>query len=127
MANLGCIVAKVLIVDDDKHARLLYEEELSSAGYTVVLAADGKEALVVINREQPDLVILDIRMPEMNGLEALGKIIANDRKASVILHSAFKGYKDDFLSWRADAYVEKSTDLQELKDTIRDLLGKKKR
>ena len=66
---------KILVVEDDESLRLLYHDELAKAGYEVILAADGKEALKQLNAAEPDLVILDIVMPLMDGMEALGRII----------------------------------------------------
>ena len=116
----------LLIVDDEEHQRLLYQEELSEEGYQVILAGNGKEALERLSESVPDLIVLDIRMPIMNGLEALGKIIGKEKGIPVIIHSAYSSYKDDFMSWAADDFVVKSSDLTELKRKIRELLDKKK-
>jgi CheY-like chemotaxis protein len=119
-------MATLLIVDDEAHQRRLYQEELSDEGYTVKLAQNGKEALESIAEMPPDLVVLDIRMPVMDGLEALGKIIGKERNIPVIIHSAYSSYKDDFISWAADDFVVKSADLTGLKRKIRVLLERKK-
>jgi DNA-binding response OmpR family regulator len=113
---------KILVVDDEKNIRSLYEKELQDEGYAVTLAGNGREALDLFSSDRPDLVVLDIRMPGMDGLEALGKLLAEDPKVPVVLNSAYSSYKDNFLSWSADAYVVKSSDLTELKATIRRLL-----
>ena len=60
---------KILIVEDEEHLRLLYEEELKEEGYDVALACNGKEALLRVDAEKPDLIILDIVMPVMDGTE----------------------------------------------------------
>ncbi len=117
---------KILIVDDEENIRLLYEQELSEEGYQIALAGDGKECLEMIKTENPDLVLLDIRMPKMDGLEAIGKIIELNKKIPIILNTAYTTYKEDFMSWAADAYVVKSYDLEELKSTIKQVLEKKK-
>jgi len=116
----------LLIVDDEAHQRILYKEELSDEGYQIMLARNGKEALEKVAEEIPDLIVLDIRMPVMDGLEALGKIIGKERNIPVIIHSAYSSYKDDFMSWAADDFVVKSSDLTELKRKIRELLNKKR-
>lgn len=113
---------KILVIDDEKNIRTLYEKELQDEGYAVTLAGNGREALERFSSERPDLVVLDIRMPGMDGLEALGKLLEADPKVPVVLNSAYSSYKDNFLSWSADAYVVKSSDLTELKETIRRLL-----
>jgi CheY-like chemotaxis protein len=119
-------MATLLIVDDETHQRMLYQEELSEEGYQIILASNGKEALEKVLEVTPDLVVLDIRMPVMDGLEALGKIIGKERNIPVIIHSAYSSYKEDFMSWAADDFVVKSADLTELKRKVRELLGKKK-
>ncbi len=115
----------ILVVDDDENLRLLYEEELKDEGYRVVTAKDGESALRAMEREKLDLVVLDIVMPKMDGMDALGRIIGKDRTLPVILHTSYPGYRGDFLSWAADAYIVKSTDLRELKEKIKELLERK--
>jgi CheY-like chemotaxis protein len=121
----GGPMATLLIVDDEVNQRKLYQEELRDEGYQIRLARNGKEALDSITEAPPDLVVLDIRMPVMDGLEALGKIIGKERNIPVIIHSAYSSYKDDFISWAADDFVVKSSDLTELKRKIRALLERK--
>jgi len=117
------VTQTVLVVDDERNIRLLYEKELREEGYQVLLAADAKEALAVLERRRPDIVVLDIKMPGMDGIEALGRILARDNTIPVILNSAYSSYQDSFLSWSADAYVIKSSDLGDLKSKIRSLLA----
>jgi len=113
---------KILIVDDDEGLRDLYEEELEGEGYEVLTAKNGKDALQKVEKEKPDLIVLDIVMPKMDGMEALGRIIGKDKNIPVILHTSHPGYQEDFMSWAADAYLMKSTDLKEFKEKIRELL-----
>ena len=115
---------KILVVEDEEGLRLLYEEELKSEGYEVLTARNGKEAIEQLEKGKPDLIILDIVMPVMNGMEALGRIVGKDRKIPIILNSSYPGYRQDFMSWAADAYITKSIDLGELKDKVRELLEK---
>ncbi|MFB0508330.1 MAG: response regulator [Thermodesulfobacteriota bacterium] len=113
---------KILVVEDDESQRLLYHDELAESGYEVVLAANGKEALKQLDVAEPDLVVLDIVMPVMDGMETLGRIIRQHRHIPVILNTAYSSYKDDFMSWGAEAYVVKSADLGELKEKIREIM-----
>ncbi|MCZ7644276.1 MAG: response regulator [Planctomycetota bacterium] len=115
-------MAKLLVVDDDKNLRTLYEQELGDEGYQVTLAASGPEALEYLKKDRPNLIILDISMPGMDGIEALGKILAKDKSMPVILNTAYSTYKDNFMTWSADAYVVKSGDLTELKAKIKEVL-----
>ena len=117
---------KILIVEDEEGLRLLYEEELKAEGYEVLTAQNGREAIRQLEEGKPDLIILDIVMPVMDGMETLGRIVGKERKIPIILNSSYSGYQKDFMSWAADAYVTKSIDLTELKDKIRELLEKKR-
>lgn len=114
---------RLLIVDDEKDLRLLYQTEFETEGYHVDTAADAMEALSKFERERYDLIILDIKMPGMDGVEALGKFLGRDNKIPVIINSAFDSYKDNFMSWAADSYVIKSSDLTELKQKVKESLG----
>jgi len=113
---------KILVVEDEESLRLLYEEELKSEGYEVLTAGNGREAIELLETEKPDLILLDIVMPVMDGMEALGRIVGKERKIPIILNTSYSGYRQDFMSWAADAYVTKSADLSELKKKVRELL-----
>jgi CheY-like chemotaxis protein len=115
---------KILVVEDEEGLRLLYQEELEAEGYEVITARNGKEAIQKLEEGKPDLIILDIVMPVMDGMEALGRIVGKDRKIPIILNSSYSGYREDFMSWVADAYVTKSSDLEELKTKVKELLEK---
>lgn len=116
-------MAKILIVEDEQHQRELYAADLQDEGYDVDQAANGKEAVEKVKNEKYDLVILDIRMPEMDGIEALGKILSRDKKIPVIIYTAYSNYKSNFMTWTADAYITKSTSLDELKAKIKEILA----
>jgi CheY-like chemotaxis protein len=118
-------MATILVVEDDKNQRLLYEQELKLEGYEVVTASDGKDALGKIQEQLPDLIIMDINMPKMDGIETMGKILGKNRDIPVIINTAYSNYKDNFMSWAADAYIVKSSDLSELKNTVKEVLAKK--
>ena len=62
---------KVLIVDDDMTLRELYEERIKAEGYTILSAADGEEAISKANTEKPDIILLDIMMPKINGIDVM--------------------------------------------------------
>jgi len=116
----------VLVADDEVSIRKLYQRELSREGYNVLFAANAQEAIRMARENNPDLVIMDIRMPGMDGIEAMGRILEERNELPVVLNTAYSCYKDSFLSWSADAYVTKSSDLTELKDTVRSLLSDNK-
>jgi CheY-like chemotaxis protein len=118
-------MAKLLVVEDDRNHQLLLQEELTEEGHEVVLAKSGEEALELIETAAPDLVVLDIAMPGMDGVEALGRILSRDNRLPVILHTAYATYKDNFMTWSADAYVVKSSDRSELKIEIERVLARR--
>jgi CheY-like chemotaxis protein len=113
----------ILVVDDDENQRFLCQEVLTDEGYEIMVAKDGKEALEKVEEKPPDLVILDIVMPEMNGMTAMTRILRKHRKIPVILNTSYSRYREDFLTWAADAYVVKSSDFTELKQKIRELIS----
>ena len=113
---------RILVVDDEENLCLLYREELESEGYEVKTVSDAAAALKMVDADPPDLVVLDIRMPRMDGIEAMGRILGRRNDLPIILNTAYSSYKDDFRSWPADAYVVKSSDTGELKRTIRRVL-----
>ena len=113
----------ILVVDDDDPIRRLIELELKDDGYEVLTAANAQDALKLVQTEPLDLVILDIRMPGMDGLEALPRILGLKEGLKVILNTAYSQYQESFMSWAADAYIIKSADLTELKAKVKELLG----
>jgi len=113
---------KLLVAEDEKNLRLLYQTELEEEGYEVEVAGDAQDVLDLLKAERFDVIILDIQMPGMNGIELMEKILAKDKRQLVILNTAYSVYKDNFMTWAADAYVVKSGDLTELKSKIRELL-----
>ena len=114
---------RILVVDDEESIRFLYKEELQEDGYIVECAKNGEEALEMLPVFKPDLVSLDIKMPVMDGIEALKRIREKERQLPIILCSAYGEYKQDLTTWASDAYVVKCADLTAFKSTIRKLLG----
>jgi DNA-binding response OmpR family regulator len=113
---------RILVVDDEKNICELYRMDLEDEGYSVTVTDSGKEALEMVDRDPPDLVVLDIQMPGISGIEVLQTIIGKDKGIPIILNTAFSHYRDDFTTWGADAYVVKSSDTTELKREIKRLL-----
>jgi DNA-binding response OmpR family regulator len=119
---------RILLVEDDEHIQYLIKEELVENGYEVIIASDGVEAMKMLQAEgasSPDLIILDIRMPKMDGFETMGHILKSKIDSPIIIHSAYSGYKNHPLTMAADAYVVKSHNFTELNQTISMLLGMK--
>ncbi len=118
-------MARILIVDDEAHQRLLYRELLEDEGHLVLEAADGAMALEIVRRETPDLVILDINMPGPDGLQTLRRLHDLNPRLAVILNSAYAAYKDQFVSWLADAYVTKSSRTDDMIATVHAVLAQR--
>ncbi|OPX19401.1 MAG: two-component system response regulator [Desulfobacca sp. 4484_104] len=110
---------KILVADDEMSIRLLYSEELKDEGYEVLTAADGREALDIVEKNPLDLVILDIKMPEMSGIEVLRQIKEKNPNLPVLLSSAYSEYKQDFGTWASEEYLVKSSDLEDLKAAVK--------
>jgi len=111
--------ARLLFIDDEEGLLDLYERAFAREGFRVCRATtlDGGRAL--LEEGDIDLVVLDIRLAEGSGLTLLHEIKSRWPRLPVVLSTAFARYQDDFSSWLADAYVVKSSDLGELKQTVR--------
>ena len=109
---------KILFVDDEEGIQLLYREELEEDGFEVHSALTGEDALQKLQIVSPDLIILDIKMPGMSGIEVLHQIKEENPKMPVILNTGYQEYKQ-VGAWTSDDYIVKSADLDELKAAIR--------
>ena len=118
-------MATILLVEDEPNQSRLYRMELEDEGYHVISASDGREALQAVEGERPDLVVLDLHMPGMDGVEALSRLLSSDSSLPVIIHSAYEGFKDNFMTWSADAYLVKSSNLDGLKQEIQRVLAER--
>jgi len=113
----------ILLVEDNLNLGALYQEELGEAGYHMLWAGNGREALKQMAEHHLDLVVLDINMPGMDGIEVMERMLAAQPGVPVILNSGYDSYKDSFRSWSASAFVSKSSDLSELKLQIQQVLA----
>ena len=111
-----------MLYRDGRLQPMVYREEFEDDGYEVISALNGESGLEKFKQEKPDLVILDIQMPGMNGVEVLRQMKMIDAAVPVILSSAYQEFKRDLGTWASDEYVVKSGNLEELKKTVRRLL-----
>ncbi len=118
-------MSRILVVDDESSIRLLYSHELADEGHEITTAANAAEAIEALQKDDIDLILLDIKLKNESGLDLLQKIVKERHNLPVILCTAFSCYKDDFSAWLADGYVVKSADLQELKNEVKKVLEKK--
>ncbi len=112
----------ILLIEDDKNQRLLYEQELRLEGYEIITAIDGKDTIEKVQEQRPGMIVMGINLPERDGLEAIDRILSKNKDIPIIIYTAYSFYKDYFMSWMADAYIVKSDDLTELKNKIKKLL-----
>ncbi|MFC1580433.1 response regulator [Thermodesulfobacteriota bacterium] len=110
---------RILIVDDEAAILMLYDGELTEEGYDVTTCSDGSQVLEVIKKSKPDIVLLDIRLGNYNGLDLLQEIRNTHYDLPVILCSSYPVFKYDMKSIAADYYVVKSANLDGLKAKIR--------
>ncbi len=114
---------RLLIVEDDEFQRELFAMELEEDGYEILQAANGFEALAVLKSENVDAVVMDLRMPGMDGIELLGHLHNLPRRIPVIVYTAYAQSGSQFATWAADALITKSISIAPLKDKIRELLS----
>jgi len=104
----------VLVVDDDANIRLLLRDELWEKGYNVISAVDGDEALISFDEEYVDIVILDIRMPKVNGIEVLKTIRKTNQKVPIIIYTANPDDLPDLSGYGNTVKITKSSDIDNL-------------
>jgi len=121
-------MAKILVVEDEPEIRVLVKTILEKAGYSVVEAEDGEAALRLVNEEEPDLVLLDVMIPCIEGWEVCRRIRENEatRRIPIIMVTVRTTDEDIQRSVEcgANAHINKPFDQKELLDTIKKLLGR---
>ena len=117
--------SRILVVDDEDALRMVLSSELSSSGYEVATASDGDEAITVIQNKKFDLVLLDIKMPKVDGFEVLKFIKKNFPTMKVIMLTGFADLKNAIESKKhgAEDFVSKPYDLVDLLTTIERVLS----
>lgn len=117
---------KILAVDDEKHIVRLVQINLEKEGYEVATANTGREALEKVAEFQPDLIVMDVMMPEMDGLEALSRLKADPATSEIpiIMLTAKAQDSDVFRGWQAgaDLYLTKPFNPSELLTFVKRLL-----
>ncbi len=119
--------SKILIADDEPNIVISLEYLMRREGYEVEVARDGDEALSMIQRDRPDLVLLDAMMPGKSGFEVCQAVRDDDRLAGTqILMLTAKGRETDVAKGKAlgaDAYIIKPFSTRELAEKVRSMLG----
>ena len=118
---------KILVADDEPNIVISLEYLMKREGYTVLVARDGQEALDMIARDRPDLVLLDVMMPKKSGFEVCQAVRASEELQSIkILMLTAKGRDTDLakgLALGADAYMTKPFSTRELVQKVAEMLG----
>jgi len=112
-------MSQVLVVDDDANQRELLTWELSDEGFVVDTATDGREALQKIRIERPDVVVLDLSMQGLNGIDTMSQILNLQRRPAVVIHTAHERCRLNYVVKTANAVVPKTSDLTMLKASVR--------
>ncbi|MBF0122899.1 MAG: response regulator [Candidatus Omnitrophica bacterium] len=116
---------KILVVDDDRLNTTLIRFSLRDENYAVVTAHDGLEGIAAVKEEAPDLIVLDIQMPEMSGFEFMNelKMLPGASRIPVVMLTANAEMKDIFFSEGVKGYFVKPVDMPKLLAKIRECLG----
>jgi two-component system cell cycle response regulator DivK len=119
--------AQILVVEDNEKNMKLFRDVLRAKGYRTLEAGTAARALELATDQAPGLILMDIRLPDMDGVEALGRLRADERTASIpvlaLTAQAMHGDRERFLAAGFDGYISKPVDVVELVDTVKQYCG----
>ena len=114
---------RILVVEDNEKNMKLFRDVLNATGYRTLEATTGGEAVELATEQAPDLVLMDIQMPDVDGVEALRRLRADERTAAIpvlaVTAQAMQGDRERFLSEGFDGYLSKPVNVGELLGTVR--------
>ncbi len=114
---------QILVVEDNETSMKLFRDILQATGYRTMEATTGGQAVKLASEHGPDLVLMDIRLPDFDGVEALGRLRADGRTASIpvlaLTAQAMEGDRDRFLAAGFDGYISKPVNIEKLLGTVR--------
>ena len=114
---------RVLVVEDNELSMKLFRDVLTAQGYRTLQATTGGDALALAAEHAPDLVLMDIQLPDIDGVEALGRLRADERSASLpvlaLTAQAMEGDRERFLAAGFDGYLSKPVDIAEFVATVK--------
>lgn len=116
-------MSRILFADSEPHIRRLCREELQDEGYEVQVAGKGREVIRLVDTFKPDVVILEVLLPDMSGLETGLMVKGTRRETRIIYYSSCRPPRD-LSTWGADEFVAKSPDLDPLKAVVRRVLSR---
>jgi two-component system cell cycle response regulator DivK len=115
--------AQILVVEDNEKNMKLFRDVLHASGYRTLAAATGERAVELVFEHQPDLVLMDIQLPDIDGVEALARLRADERFSSVpvlaLTAQAMEGDRERFLAAGFDGYLSKPVNIAELVATVK--------
>jgi len=119
--------AQVLVVEDNEKNMKLFRDVLEASGYRLLEATTGEQAMELAVEQQPNLVLMDIQLPDLDGVDALGRLRADARTASIpvvaLTAQAMHGDRERFLDAGFDAYISKPVDIVEFVKTVKEHCG----
>jgi two-component system cell cycle response regulator DivK len=114
---------QILVVEDNEKNMKLFRDVLQAKGYRTLEATTGGRAVELATEHGPDLVLMDVQLPDINGVEALARLRADERTASIpvlaVTAQAMHGDRERFLAAGFDGYVSKPVDIAELVGTVK--------
>jgi two-component system, cell cycle response regulator DivK len=114
---------RILVVEDNEKNMKLFRDVLSATGYRTLEATTGGAAVKLATEHAPDLVLMDIQMPDVDGVEALRRLRADERTAAIpvlaVTAQAMQGDREHFLAEGFDGYLSKPLNIRELIGTVR--------
>jgi two-component system, cell cycle response regulator DivK len=114
---------RILVVEDNERNMKLFCELLQASGYHTLEATTGESAVELALEHGPDLVLMDIQLPDIDGVEALGRLRADERSATLpvlaLTAQAMEGDRERFLAAGFDGYLSKPVDIAEFVTTVK--------
>ena len=116
-------MARLLLVEDEPAQLDFYKCLLAEDGHEIAQAMCGQEAIEVARRFCPSVVVIDLVLPDMDGTEAISRLLDECGGAKIVINTGYESYRFDFRCWGADAFVVKSSDPSELRATVKQVLS----
>jgi CheY-like chemotaxis protein len=115
----------ILVAEDEEASQLLYQEELLEEGYRVLTAGNGLQVLGILEDTPVDLLMTDIKMPDMHAMEMIPRVREEHPDLPILVASAFKGMENDFTlrTFNISGFFDKPVNMESLKEKIRKVLG----